>query len=82
MLLEVGFARAPRAWHAMLFTGAVMIAVFASIWFGPWVRLRRAVREEAWAGAAVALDTIRQRVAFNLALGVLTIAVATLGLGL
>ncbi len=82
MLLETGFARAPRAWHAMLLTGAVMMGVFASIWFGPWVRLQRAVRVEDWASGAVALNAIRQRVAFNLALGVVTIAVATLGLGL
>ncbi|NMG67427.1 hypothetical protein GPA19_21015 [Azoarcus indigens] len=80
MLMEVGFARAPAAWHAMTFTGLVMIAVFLSIWFGPWRSLRQAVHVEDWARGAIAMNRIRQRVAFNLALGVVTIAAATLGL--
>jgi len=81
MLFEVGFAGAPRAWHVMMLTGAVMIAVYVSLWFGPWPALRTAVAREDWAGGAVALNRIRQRVGFNLALGIATIAVATLGLG-
>jgi uncharacterized membrane protein len=82
MLHEVGFARAPIAWHLMLVTGSVMIAVFVSIWFGPWRALRAAVAAENWAAGAVALNRIRQRVGFNLALGAVTIAIASLGLGL
>ena len=82
MLLEVGFGGAPVAWHVMTLTGLVMIAVFVSIWFGPWMALRSAVGAEDWARAAVAMNRIRQRVGFNLALGLITTAVATLGLGL
>jgi uncharacterized membrane protein len=82
MLLEVGMRNAPRAWHVMLLTGLVMGGVFLSIWFGPWKRLAGAVAREDWAAGAMALNVIRQRVGFNLGLGVLTIAVATLGLGL
>ncbi len=82
MLVEVGFSRAPPAWHAMTFTGLVMIGVFVSIWVGPWAALRTAVRVEDWARGAMAMNRIRQRVGFNLALGFVTIAVATLGLGL
>ncbi|MBR0565243.1 CopD family protein [Azoarcus sp. L1K30] len=82
MLVEVGFARAPIAWHMMLLTGMVMIGVFISIWFGPWRALQEAVGAENWARAAVAMNTIRQRVGFNLGLGLLTTALATLGLGL
>lgn len=81
MLLDTGFARAPTAWHVMLLTGTVMILIFVSIWFGPWRLLRNALAREDWAAGAVALNTIRQRVAFNLALGIATIAIATLGLG-
>lgn len=80
MLLEVGFATAPVSWHLMLVTGLIMSGVFASIWFGPWRVFRQAVRVEDWARAAVALNRIRQRVGFNLTLGTLTIALATLGL--
>ncbi|PKO57953.1 MAG: hypothetical protein CVU25_06235 [Betaproteobacteria bacterium HGW-Betaproteobacteria-19] len=82
MLFEVGFGGAPLAWHVMTLTGLVMIAVFASIWFGPWMALRSAVGAEDWARAAVAMNLIRQRVGFNLALGLITTAIATLGLGL
>lgn len=82
MLLEVGFSRAPSAWHVMLGTGTVMIAVFLWIWFGPWPTLRAAVAREDWAAGAVALNRIRQKVGFNLGLGVATIAIATLGLGM
>lgn len=80
MLLETGYARAPLAWHLMQVTGLVMIAVFVSIWVGPWRALQIAVSVEDWARGAKALNRIRQRVAFNLALGAATIAIATLGL--
>lgn len=82
MLVEVGFARAPKAWHLMLVTGVVMITVFVMLWAGPWRALRAAVKAENWAAGAVALNRIRQRVGFNLALGIVTIAIATLGLAL
>lgn len=80
-LIEVGFGNAPRAWHVMMLTGLVMIAVFLSIWFGSWRRLRAAVAREEWAAGAVALNQIRQRVGFNIVLGAVTVAIATLGLG-
>lgn len=78
----IGFGNAPSAWHVMLLTGLVMVVVFVSIWFGPWPALKRAVAAEDWAAGALALNRIRQRVAVNLGLGVLTVAIATLGLAL
>ncbi|MDX5363256.1 MAG: CopD family protein [Pseudazoarcus pumilus] len=78
----IGFANAPTAWHVMLLTGLAMVAVFVSIWFGPWAALKRAVAAEDWAAGAAALNRIRQRVALNIALGLLTVAIATLGLAL
>lgn len=80
MLIAVGFGQAPPAWHAMLLTGLLMIAVFVSIWFGPWPALRGALAAGDWARGAAALGSIRQRVALNLVLGAITVAVATLGL--
>lgn len=82
MLLEVGMRHAPGAWHVMVLTGLVMVGVFLAIWFGPWKKLTTAVQCEDWAAGAAALALIRQRVGFNMVLGLLTIAVATLGLGL
>lgn len=80
MLLEVGFAQAPRSWHVMAAVGLVMSGIFASIWFGPWRALQQAVAAESWAQGAQALNLIRQRVTINLVLGVLTVLLATLGL--
>lgn len=82
MLLEVGMRHAPGVWHVMMLCGVVMAAVFVSIWVGPWKRLAAAVAREDWAVAAPALQVIRQRVGFNLVLGLLTMALATIGLGL
>jgi uncharacterized membrane protein len=78
----IGFAAAPKAWHVMMLIGLVMVALFASIWFGPWVRLKHAVAVGDWPAGAAALNSIRQRVAINLTLGMITVAVATLGLAL
>ncbi|MCP5239011.1 MAG: CopD family protein [Zoogloeaceae bacterium] len=80
MLVATGFARAPLAWHAMLVSGSLMIAVFVSIWFGPWPALCAAQAGQDWAKGAAALGRIRQRVALNLLLASITLAVATLGL--
>lgn len=80
MLVEVGFAQAPRSWHMMAGVGLVMMAIFASIWFGPWQALKAAVVAESWAQGAQALNVIRQRVTFNLVLGTLTVVLATVGL--
>jgi uncharacterized membrane protein len=80
MLVEVGFAQAPRSWHVMAAVGLVMSGIFASIWFGPWRALQQAVAAESWAQGAQALNLIRQRVTINLVLGVLTVLLATLGL--
>lgn len=80
MLAAVGFANAPKAWHLMLLIGLAMIGIFVSLWFGAWPRLQQAVKTEDWARGAAALNTIRQRVAINLSLGVANIAIATLGL--
>ena len=49
----------------------VMAGIFLWIFFGPWKRLRRAIRP----GPEI-LSRIRQLIAVNLALGGLTIAVS------
>ncbi|MBL8446883.1 MAG: CopD family protein [Zoogloeaceae bacterium] len=82
MFAEVGVRHAPGAWHVMALTGLVMASVFVSIWFGPWPALTLAVSAQDWAAGAGALARIRQRVGFNLVLGLATIALGTLGLGL
>ena len=65
--------------HAMFGIGVVMSLIFAFIRLVAYVRLRQALTAQQLPVAAGQLDRIRKLVATNLALGVITIAVATLG---
>jgi uncharacterized membrane protein len=77
-----GFASAPLHWHLMMAGGLVMAGIFALIAAHFFPRLRRGVAAADWPAAGAAMNRIRQLVATNLLLGVLTVAVATLGTGL
>lgn len=77
-----GYASAPIAWHAMSMTGTIMIVVYFLQWCGPWRNLRTAVLREDWASAAVQLNAVLRWIGFNLGLGMVTIALATLGLAM
>lgn len=79
MLFGAGFAAAPPHWHAMFLLGLVMAAVYVGVIAVPYRLLADAVAASNWAAAGQALGSIRKLVAFNLALGFATIAVATLG---
>jgi uncharacterized membrane protein len=80
MLFEMGgFAGAPLHVHAMLLLGLVMMAIFVQVFFAPFRHLSMHVGAKDWKAAGVALNQIRQRVALNLILGLLTIAIATAG---
>jgi uncharacterized membrane protein len=79
MLGRVGFATAPLNWHLMLASGLVMIVIFVYVYTVPYAALKRAVAAEDWKAGGAALNRIRQAVAANLHLGLLTIALATLG---
>jgi uncharacterized membrane protein len=79
MLVQHGFANAPRGWHLMLASGTIMIAIYVYVATGPFRRLCRAVEIEDWKAGAAALNRIRQMVASNLILSLLTIAFATVG---
>lgn len=60
--------------------GIVMILIFLHVYFAPFARLRRAVAAEDWKSGGAALGQIRVLVGVNLVLGIVNIAVATLGL--
>jgi uncharacterized membrane protein len=79
MMLQTGFARAPGAWHAMMAVALVMTVIFAVIRLLRFPRLRAGVAAGDWPAAGAALNGIRVLVVINLALGLLTIAIATLG---
>jgi len=65
--------------HLMFGLGVVMSLIFAFIRLVPYPRLRGAVAAQQLPVAAGHLDVIRKLVAANLALGVVTIAAATVG---
>ena len=74
-----GFANAHASVHLMFVLGLVMMAIFLVIRLAPFPRLQRAVAASEWPVAARELDLVRKLVVTNLALGVITTAVATLG---
>ena len=75
----MGFGQAPIHWHVMSGIGLAMAAIFGVIYFLHYPRLKAGVAVQDWPAAGAAMNRIRILVAINLALGALTIAVATLG---
>lgn len=65
--------------HAMLTLALVMTMVYGFIRGRAFPAMRRAVAAKEWPAAAAPLNTIRQLVALNLALGTLVFAVALIG---
>lgn len=74
-----GFRATGWAVHLMTAVGLVMALVYGYIVSGPYRRLRAAVADAQWEAAAPAMATIRRLVGLNLALGLVTIAVAVVG---
>lgn len=74
-----GMGRVPLYVHAMLGTGTVMMAIFAYVFFVPYARLKQAVVNQDWKAGGASLANIRQLVGINLALGLITIVIATAG---
>jgi len=76
MFLPKGFRAAPIAWHNMLTLGLIMSLIFAYVYSVLYPRLRGHCQASAWPAAGATLDAIRRLVGVNLALSVLTVAVA------
>ncbi len=85
MMLIAGGSRSmfavPAYIHAMFGIGLAMMAIFGHIRFALYKRLTRAVAANDWQAGGAALLQIRQWVAVNLGLGLLTIIVAVVGPG-
>lgn len=79
LMAAAGFGHAPIGLHVMMTLGLVMTAIFGIIYFGHFSRLRAGVARQDWPVAGAAMNRIRVLVATNLALGTLTVVVATLG---
>lgn len=80
MILEGGgFRNAHPSVHIMLAIGLAMMAIFLHIRFASFRRLQAAVVSSDWPAAGQRLEQVRQLVTTNLVLGIVTIAVATIG---
>ncbi len=74
-----GFRNAHVSVHLMFGLGLVMMAIYAHIRTAPFRRLCAAVASSDWPAAGRELQTVRLLVALNLGLGVVNVAVATIG---
>lgn len=77
MMAQIG--KPPIYVSAMAIIGIAMMLIFAHIYFAPNKRLHRAVAAQDWKAGGVALAQIRKMVGINLVLGLVTIAVGSLG---
>ncbi len=74
-----GFAGVGVHVHVMQVTGILMMLLFLHLFFAPWRRFSVAVERGAFPEAAAKLNQIRQIVAINLGLGLLTVIVGASG---
>lgn len=81
LLMRFGGGQAPWPLHLMAALGVVMMLIFGHVRFAVFPRIRRAVQAQKWPDGAQAVDAMRRLVTLNLALGVVTIAVAVLARG-
>ncbi|HMJ50138.1 MAG TPA: CopD family protein [Burkholderiales bacterium] len=79
MMWQLSNASVPWYAYAMMGTGLLMMLIFVHVFFAPFRRLRLSVAAQDWNSAGNALNQIRILVAANLILGLVNIAVATLG---
>jgi uncharacterized membrane protein len=74
-----GFAGVGAHVHIMQATGILMMLLFLHLFFGPWRRFGAAVDRNEFAEAAKRLNQIRQIVAINLTLGLVTVIAGASG---
>jgi uncharacterized membrane protein len=74
-----GFRAVPIYIHIMQGTGVIMMLLYGHLVAVPWKRFRLAVDNGALPDATRHLNQIRQLVAINLSLGIITVLVGTTG---
>ena len=74
-----GFRAVPTYVVGMISIATVMTVIFAYVYFHAFAALGRAVDAKDWRAGGAALNRIRQLVAINLVLGLVTVAVAVMG---
>jgi|TARA_B110000238_G_scaffold198667_1_gene243878 uncharacterized membrane protein len=71
-----GFAGVAWYVHIMQALGIVMILIFLHVFFAPFMRLRRAVKEENYQEGGKSLVQIRKLIGLNLLIGLITVITA------
>lgn len=74
-----GMAGAPMFVHIMHGLGLIMMLIYLHVFFAPYRKLTKAVNNEEWPAGGAALNQIRILIGINLAIGLITIIVATAG---
>jgi uncharacterized membrane protein len=74
-----GFAKAPLYINLMQTIGLIMVALYAWLFHGPWLKFKRAVDAQQWPVAGAQLNRIRQIIAVNLPLGLIVVAIGGTG---
>jgi uncharacterized membrane protein len=74
-----GFAHAPLYINLMQSIGLIMIALFAWLVHGPWLKFKRAADAQEWPTAAANLNRIRQIIMINLPLGLIVAVIGGTG---
>lgn len=77
-----GFALVGLHVHLMHAIGLGMIGIFLHVYFAPYRRMNRAIAAGDFPAAGKNLGQIRRLIGINLILGLITVAVAALGVGL
>jgi uncharacterized membrane protein len=63
----------------MMALGLVMVALYAWLFHGPWLKFKRAVDAKDWPVAGAQLERIRRIIMINLPLGILVVIVGGTG---
>jgi len=74
-----GFKGLPMYINAMMGLGIVMMLIFFHVFFAPFKRLKNAVETADWPTGGKALTQIRHLVGVNMAIGIITAAIAAGG---
>ncbi len=80
LLIRGGYASASLHYvQAMMGLGTLMILLFLHVFFAPYRRMNQAIATQDWKEAGRRLGQIRQTIAVNLTLGVVTVLIASGG---
>jgi uncharacterized membrane protein len=74
-----GFAGAPLYINLMQTLGLIMVALYAWLFHGPWLKLKRAVDAQEWPAAGAQLNRIRQIIMINLPIGLIVAVIGGTG---